>query len=136
MKSATTRPGPIAGFSIRLLAQLIDLIGWAFLASLVAVALVRLAPGTFGLASALPQTLSCTELTAPPPGIRPPAGFSPNLMRHCTKSFLGFRFHHEVVLTEERERGELTAEWVVTTRRSLTYAVGPDLKPVEDVFEL
>ena len=57
-------------------------------------------------------------------------------MRHCTKSFLGFPFRHEVVLAEERERGELTAEWVVTTRRSLTYAVGPDLKPVEDVFEL
>jgi uncharacterized RDD family membrane protein YckC len=136
MKSTTTRSGPIAGFWIRLPAQLIDLIGWAFLASLVAVALVRLAPGTFGLASALPQTLSCTELTAPLSGITPPAGFSPNLMRHCTKSFFGFPFHHEVVLTEERERGELTAEWVVTTRRSLTYAVGPDLKPVGDVFEL
>ena len=89
--------GPDRGLLDPLAAQLIDLIGWAFLASLVAVALVRLAPGTFGLASALPQTLSCTELTAPPSGIRPPAGLSPNLMRHCTKSFFGVPFHHEVV---------------------------------------
>jgi uncharacterized RDD family membrane protein YckC len=128
--------GAIAGFWTRLPAQLLDLVAWAFLASLVAVALVRLAPGTFGLATALPQSLSCTELTAPPPDITPPAGFSPNLIRHCTKSFLGFPFHHEVVLTEERERGALAGEWVVTTRRSLTYAVGPDLRPVEDAFEL
>ena len=60
--SDAARSGPIAGFWTRLAAQLIDLIGWAFLASLVAAGARPLAPGTFGLASALPQSLSCTDL--------------------------------------------------------------------------
>jgi uncharacterized RDD family membrane protein YckC len=127
--------GGIAGFWIRLLAQLIDLCGWAFLASLVGLLLVSVAPGTFGLASAFPQHLTCGELSAPPPGIEPPAGLSPNLIHRCSKSFLGFPFRNEVTLTEERERGALAGEWVVTTRRSVTHVVGPDLRPV-DAFDL
>jgi hypothetical protein len=104
-------------------------------ATLVGLPLVYLAPGTFGLASAFPQSQDCTDLSAPPPGIRPPAGLSPNLIRHCSKSFFGFPFRNEIALVEEREIGMLTAERVVTTRRSVTYVVGPDLRPV-DAFDL
>jgi uncharacterized RDD family membrane protein YckC len=116
-------------------AQLIDLFGWAFVVSLLGLPLVYLAPGTFGLASAFPQSEACSDLSAPPPGIRPPAGLSPNLIRHCSKSFFGFPFRNEVALVEEREHGMITESRAVTTRRSVTYVVGPDLKPV-DVFDL
>jgi uncharacterized RDD family membrane protein YckC len=135
MPSQAAASRPIAGFWIRLLAQLIDLCGWAFAATLVGLPLVYLAPGTFGLASAFPQSQDCTDLSAPPPGIRPPAGLSPNLIRHCSKSFFGFPFRNEIALVEELEIGMLTAERVVTTRRSATYVVGPDLRPV-DAFDL
>ena len=54
MPSQAAASGRIAGFWTRLLAQLIDLCGWAFAATLVGLPLVYLAPGTFGLASALP----------------------------------------------------------------------------------
>jgi uncharacterized RDD family membrane protein YckC len=135
MQPAATRSGLIAGFWLRLLAQIIDVCGWMFAASLAGLALVHLAPNTFGLESAFPQSKNCTDLAAPPPGIRPPAGFSPNLIRHCTKSFFGFAFRNEIVLTEEREHGMLTTSHVVTTRRSLTYTVGPDLRPT-DAFDL
>jgi uncharacterized RDD family membrane protein YckC len=132
--SALTVP-PVAGFWTRLLAQLIDLCAWIFVASLVALPLVYLAPATFGLANAFPQSEACTDLSAPPPYIRPPAELSPNLIRHCSKSFFGFPFRREIVLVEEREHGEVTSSWVVTTRRSVTYVVGPDLRPV-DAFDL
>ncbi|HEX8664329.1 MAG TPA: RDD family protein [Beijerinckiaceae bacterium] len=135
MQSPTRGSGLIAGFWLRLVAQIVDLCGWAFAASLAGLALVYLAPNTFGLESAFPQSKNCTDLAAPPPGIRPPAGFSPNLIRHCTKSFFGFPFRNEVVLTEEREHGMVTTSHVVTTRRSLTYTVGPDLGPT-DAFDL
>jgi uncharacterized RDD family membrane protein YckC len=51
------------------------------------------------------------------------------------ESFFGFPFRNEIALVEEREIGMLTAERVVTTRRSVTYVVGPDLRPV-DAFDL
>jgi uncharacterized RDD family membrane protein YckC len=135
MPSQAAASGPIAGFWIRVLAQLIDLCGWAFIASLVGLPLVYLAPGTLGLASAFPQSQACTDLSAPPPGIEPPAGLSPNLIRHCSKSFFGFPFRNEITLVEERERGMVTETHVVTTRRSVTYVVGADLRPI-DVFDL
>jgi uncharacterized RDD family membrane protein YckC len=135
MPSQAAATGRIAGFWIRVLAQLIDLCGWAFAASLVGLPLVYLAPGTFGLASAFPQSQACTDLSAPPPGIEPPSGLSPNLIRHCSKSFFGFPFRDEIALVEEREHGMLTESRVVTTRRSVTYVVGPDLRPV-DVLDL
>src|SRR5918994_12280 len=64
MPSQAAASGRIAGFWTRLLAQLIDLCGWAFAATLVGLPLVYLAPGTFGLASAFPQSQDCTDLSA------------------------------------------------------------------------
>jgi len=121
--------GPIAGFWIRLLAQIIDLCLWGFLASVLGVALALLAPDRLGLANALPESTSCKDLPAPPPGIRPPAGFSPNRIEHCSSSFFGIEFRNAVILTEQQGEGTITRE------RSLTYAVDRDLRRI-DVFDL
>src|SRR5829696_6429383 len=99
--ASQARTAPIAGFWIRLLAQIIDACVWAFIASLIGWALVYLAPNTFGLASAFPESKSCQRLSSPPPAITVPAGLSPNVIAHCSKSFFGLEFRNEVILAEQ-----------------------------------
>jgi uncharacterized RDD family membrane protein YckC len=129
MSSAAAQRAPIASLGSRLLALIIDVLTWAFLASLAGLALVSWAPDSFGMASAWPESKSCRKLDALPPRIAPPAGLSPTSIKHCTTSFLGVPFRDEVTAQEEHDAGRFT------TQRSLTYTVGPDLAP-NDVFEL
>ena len=51
---------PIGGFWVRLLAHFVDLVVWGFTCTILAVALVYVAPNTFGLASALPALPNAT----------------------------------------------------------------------------
>lgn len=122
--SAEVAQAPVAGFWIRLLAQLVDACVWGFTTSLLGWALVFVAPNTFGMASAFFQYRLCRQLDGPPPAIRPPPELSPNAAFHCSKSFLGLPFRDEVVLVEVQRTGTGT-----TTQKSVTAVVGPDLKP-------
>jgi uncharacterized RDD family membrane protein YckC len=129
MSSAAAQRAPIASLASRLLALIIDVLTWGFLASLAGVALVSWAPDTFGMASTWPESTSCRKLDALPPSIAPPAGLSPTSIEHCTKSFLGVPFRNEVTAQEEHASGRFT------TQRSLTYTLGPGLAPI-DAFDL
>src|SRR3954465_15885439 len=110
MSSAPRQPVPIASLGSRLLALIIDVLTWAFLASLAGLALVSWAPDTFGMASAWPEPTSCRKLDALPPRIAPPAGLSPASTKHCTTSFLGVPFRGEVTAEEEHDAGRFATQ--------------------------
>src|SRR3712207_8810161 len=116
--SAEVAQAPVAGFWIRLLAQLVDICVWGLATSLFGWALVFVAPNTFGMSTAFPYYAACRQLEAPPAGIRSPPGLSPNVVLHCSKSFLGLHFRDEVALVERHRAGN------VTTSRSVSYVVG------------
>lgn len=112
----------IAGFWVRLLAQIVDGVIWSALATALGLALVASAPAYFGLSAAVIEERSCRLLPAVPPQITPPAGLTPGAVAVCTKSILGYAFRREIVLVEERREGS------VTTRTSATYPVDADLR--------
>jgi uncharacterized RDD family membrane protein YckC len=119
----------VAGFWIRLLAQILDGLGWAFVTSLFGWALVYFAPDMFGMANTFPHFKSCRQLSAIPPDIQPPRDLFPNVALHCSKSFFGLDFRDEIVLAEVQRQGN------ITSTKTMSYAVGRDLRP-KDVFDL
>ena len=125
----STQSPPIAGFWIRLLAQIIDGAVWGALATLTGVALVAAAPETFGLKDAPFQTMQCRRLTSAPPGFALPADFNSSMMVQCRKSAFGFPFRDEVIATERRTQGNT---WVA---KSYTQQVDPELRP-RSTFDL
>lgn len=97
---------PIGGFGRRLAAQLIDAIVWAFVSSLVAVALVYLGPNVFGLSKALPQFVRCEPLPVIPTDVQVRDPF-PNTAQLCSMSYFGVHFRDEIRLNETDAAGNV-----------------------------
>jgi uncharacterized RDD family membrane protein YckC len=120
---------PIAGFWIRLLAQIIDGLIWAVAVTVVGVILVALAPDRFGLAKPIWQARFCEALQVIPSSAPAIEGLNPQVAFRCRRSFFGLKLADEIILVEKRQPPNATGTY------SVAYEVDDQLRP-KQVFNI
>jgi uncharacterized RDD family membrane protein YckC len=120
-----------AGFWRRACAFLIDAVAVSLLLTVIGLALfapsgerIRVTP-VFG-------NTHCTAVDPQELGFTPPDGFKVTSVARCTRTFLG-RVVDRVVRAQEVTKGPETDDYEVTYRRSLTYTVDAQGRPVDVV---